>query len=49
VLGRDIAAIYGKPESSRTYVEQSSGIGQVHPRLLLLIVALIARNAMMAA
>jgi hypothetical protein len=49
VVGRDIAAINGKPESSRTYVEQSSGIGQVHPRLLLLLVSLIARNAMMAA
>jgi hypothetical protein len=49
VVGRDIATINGKPEGSRTYVEQSSGIGQVHPRLWLLLVSLIAGNAMMAA
>jgi hypothetical protein len=36
MIGGDIAAIDGKPESSRTYVEQSGGIGQVHPRSLSL-------------
>ena len=49
MIGGDIAAIDGKPESSRTYVEQSGGIGQVHPRLLLLLLAFIARDVMMAA
>jgi len=44
-----IAAIDGKPESSRTYVEQSGGIGQVHPRSLWRLVSLRARNAMLAA
>jgi hypothetical protein len=49
MIGGDIAAIDGKLESSRTYVEQSGGIGQVHPGSRLLFIRLIARDAMMAA
>jgi len=49
VVGVDIAAVDGKPESSRTDVEQRGGIRQVHPRLLWQIGGLITSNAMMAA
>ena len=49
MVGGDLAAVDGKPESSRTDVEQSGGIRQVHPRLLWQIVGLITSNAMMAA
>ena len=41
------AAVDSQPECSRANVEKSGGIGQVHPWLLL--VGLIARNAVMAA
>jgi hypothetical protein len=49
MVGGEIAAIDGEPESFRAYVEQGGGISQVHPLLLLWLVGLMARNAMMAA
>lgn len=49
MVGGDITAINGQPESPGTDVEQGGGIRQVHPRLLVRIGGLIARNAMMAA
>jgi hypothetical protein len=48
MVGSNIATINGKPESSRTYIKQRSGICQVHPRSWL-FVSLVRRNMMMAA
>lgn len=48
MIGGDITAIDGKPESPGTYVEQYGSIGQVHPGSPLLV-SRTARNAMMAA
>ncbi len=48
MIGSNLAAIDGKPESSRTHIEQGGGICEVHP-CSRLFVSLVGRNAMMAA
>ena len=47
VIGGDLTAIDGKPESPRNYAEQYGSICQGHPGLRLLV-SRTARNAMMA-
>lgn len=49
MIGGNSVTIDGKPDSSGTYVQQNSGISQVHPTSLLLLVSLMGGNAMMAA
>ena len=48
MIGSNLAAINSKSESSRTDIEQSGGICEVHPWSGL-FVSLVGRNAMMAA